>query len=321
MICKRKQNPPRRHHYLPEFYLQRWANSTGQLTEFQKLPTGKLSVKPKFPRATAFEMDGYTSPGLAPTEAQHLELEFFGPIDSDAATVMNKLDLTKGQVPSEREDRLKWARFLVTMMMRSPEDVAAIKAGVAKAWRQESPERRAKYEKEFPLGDWPTFDDFLARTTPEYLDQVALKLFKRLLDSDKMVEEISKMLQFFVQLEPGQLRLVTSDRPIYVSSHLMDPDYHIVLPVSEDWVYVAARSWKTHLNLVNKGSQFFRDINKGCVQRAVKFVYTKDEDNRPFIEKHFGKKPVEPFMSALQRLYEASKARGVLPSQHADNAS
>jgi hypothetical protein len=71
------QNPPWRHHFIPEFYLKRWCLGGTKLVQFSR-PYGS-TVKPKrlSPRETGFVDQLYSLEGLDPSVAEQLEEGYF----------------------------------------------------------------------------------------------------------------------------------------------------------------------------------------------------------------------------------------------------
>ncbi len=76
---------PKKHHYLPEFYLRRWTGSDSKLTEFRR-PHGKLVERRKHPAETGFERELYSIKTIPVVEARkEMETGFLRKIDNDAA--------------------------------------------------------------------------------------------------------------------------------------------------------------------------------------------------------------------------------------------
>jgi hypothetical protein len=75
---------PRKHHYLPQFFLNRWCIE-GRLTEFRR-PHGILVSKRRYPAATCYATDLYTDESQNdPVARQALESGFMQEVDDRAA--------------------------------------------------------------------------------------------------------------------------------------------------------------------------------------------------------------------------------------------
>src|SRR5438045_2699476 len=51
---------PKKHHYLPQFFMRRWIDTEGKLTEYRR-PRDKLIVKRKRPAETGYVVDLYAN--------------------------------------------------------------------------------------------------------------------------------------------------------------------------------------------------------------------------------------------------------------------
>jgi Protein of unknown function (DUF4238) len=79
-------NPPKKHHYLPEFMLRSWAGQDGKFVRYMPVHDGRLDKKRVFPSQAGFELDLYTIQGFEdPWKATSLEHSFFAPLDTHAA--------------------------------------------------------------------------------------------------------------------------------------------------------------------------------------------------------------------------------------------
>jgi len=65
-------NPPAKHHYIPAFYLKRWVDPDGKVTEFTK-PYRDIIVKPIAPERTGYQERLYELKGYEPDLAQQVE--------------------------------------------------------------------------------------------------------------------------------------------------------------------------------------------------------------------------------------------------------
>lgn len=83
---------PRDHHYLPQFYLDRWARNGEVIRYVRRGPEGKLDCRPKTPKWVAYERDLYRLEDVEdPRESQALEMSLFQLIDDRAATAFQRL--------------------------------------------------------------------------------------------------------------------------------------------------------------------------------------------------------------------------------------
>ena len=74
------KSEPKRHHYIPIFYLKPWCGADGKLCEPRRWPDGVKAMR-KAPKATAFERDLYKVPGMPEERAQDVEKRVMGVTD------------------------------------------------------------------------------------------------------------------------------------------------------------------------------------------------------------------------------------------------
>src|SRR5688572_15150668 len=85
-------NEPIDHHYLPIFYLTRWAGIDRCVCRFSR-PYGKeVKAKRVVPRGTGFEPRLYEARGLSPDRAQAMEKDFMSKLDTMAAEALELLE-------------------------------------------------------------------------------------------------------------------------------------------------------------------------------------------------------------------------------------
>lgn len=113
------QNPSCRHHYLPEFYLKRWASREGRLVEFSRPWADVVKPKRVYPRETGFVDRRKELQGLSREVAHAVEEKFFSPVDSEAADVLTRIE--RNETDFSGDERSAWARFVLSLVFRVPE--------------------------------------------------------------------------------------------------------------------------------------------------------------------------------------------------------
>ncbi len=124
---KPDDNVPKRHHYLPVFYLRRWAGPDGKVVRFSKPYRGKLIIDRVGPSSTAYVENLYALRGLPENLAQQVEQKFLSPADNSAAVALRMLHK---ELPLKwtNSTRTGWARFLFGLLVRMPEHIEQFKA-------------------------------------------------------------------------------------------------------------------------------------------------------------------------------------------------
>jgi len=115
------QNPARRHHYVPQFYLRAFAGSDGKIWQYKREPCGHVSERHVSPKATGFEENLYAvrevATFLPERDPVGIESTFLASIDDAAAPVHRKL-LEKPCPTLSDAERTAWATFLNSMLER-----------------------------------------------------------------------------------------------------------------------------------------------------------------------------------------------------------
>src|SRR5258708_3203899 len=169
-------NEPIDHHYVPVFYLSRWACSDGCLCRFNRPYGNEVKAKRVVPKGTAFKPRLYETRGLPPEQAQTMERDFMAKLDSDAAEALALLEagLPKNEWMSTA--RNSWSRFLVAQMLRTPRDIAQLKSSVGQEWNKSAQKLRESYAASRSANDRATFDAYMAQQNPAHADEFALNI-------------------------------------------------------------------------------------------------------------------------------------------------
>jgi Protein of unknown function (DUF4238) len=103
---------PRRHHYIPVFYLKRWTARDGRICEFSR-PHDVVKARMTYPAGTAYEHDLYKIHGLESDAGQVTEQRFLKRVDQLASDALVKL--IHGSAPDFNDVRAKsaWSRFIL----------------------------------------------------------------------------------------------------------------------------------------------------------------------------------------------------------------
>jgi len=260
---------PRDHHYLPQFYLERWARD-GKVFRYVRPcgPDGPIDCKSKSPKAIAYERDLYCQPDIDdPAASQSLELTFFQRIDDRAAIALRKLDrLERGSA----SDRLALSQFMISLLHRSPSRMKAIKEELAKR-TEDAPYR--------DLGG----DDF-----ERVLKSTANRLLAMLVGSSKGASILSKFKAFRIDISGASKALLTSDRPITVSAQLFGPEAFMILPYAPDRLLLLAHREAIAKSFSSqKPNVLVAGINQAVVEQSEDIVIAADKDATRMINRLF----------------------------------
>jgi hypothetical protein len=255
-----------KHHFIPVFYLKRWAGDDKRLWEYRRRHDG-IRSKRVYPDATGYVHGLYSVPGLPAQDEQYVEKRFFSRLDNDAAVALEWL-LDEGKPPGDLPDRFKirWAQFVYSMVFRAPNVI----------------ERMQR-----------TMDGQVAAGT---LKQPAVpftppEVFPSMLTSRVALGELLSLRWQMCTLHPPTQYLLSSDRPIVMSNGLRHEGAHIVLPVSPRAFFLAYRS-EDYFRAFSARSE--RDLaatlNDHVAKQSINFVYAFDESQSRFIRNRYGKR-------------------------------
>jgi Protein of unknown function (DUF4238) len=296
-----------RHHYVPEFYLKRWADRSGQLVQFSK-PHGNL-VKPKrcHPKATGFLDKLYALEEVPDHLTHYFEVEFFKPVDTRAADVLRMMDA--GVKTFTARERTSWGRFILSLLFRHPENVAATKQRLEADLWDITPAKELEYRQRRKPNQPLRLRDALAleKASPA-ITQTALKVLTSTSNSAKIGTRLINMKWGQLTLPFYAPALLTSDRPVIWAQGMADPDCHILLPTGPKTLFWAVNSGDMilRLNTIDPiGLVEF--VNEQVTSRAVKYVWGFSDKHLGFVQANMGVNPqvTIPDMLVVERYPEA----------------
>ena len=278
---------PRKHHYIPEFYLKGWADENGKMWRYDR-PHLAVVHKHVFPSQVGFVKDLYTIPGVAPEFAQKIETEWFSRVDHAASQAREKLFETPHSGWSS-VNRSAWTRFIFSLAHRTPENLAVFKESMRIIWGRPSPKIQAKYELIRKPTDPACFEDYAQSVDPLIVEKFASLAIQRPSGNSQMGHFINNMHWKVYDLSESQFLLLLSDALLVMSNGLKKPDGHIAIPLSPTKLFVATYD-KAFMSEFDRMSpqQLVRKTNQLVVGRAKRFVVAANRDQDAFIRKRFG---------------------------------
>lgn len=267
-------NPPQRHHYIPKFYLKRWANSDGKVVEYKKIQSGEIIHKEKALKAVGKRENLYALPKGNPLnyQTQVIESEFFGQLDNNAADCLKTLE-SASEIPNDPDFRYNWAMFILSLKLRTPTGVAMIRETLRKSINSNDIEEQSELD---------------------LLENLIMAQLTKLIASEKSLPRIVELnwsVGVFNSVDSNSLnhQLLLSDCPI-TWSPLDKPMGRIILPLSPTKYFVATKSTELLGRLKNATiKDTVNAINKQTVSNAQEFVVATNSKKSPFVENHFGK--------------------------------
>lgn len=273
------------HHYVPTFYLRRWAGSDGRICEFSR-PYREVKPYRKMPEAAGFKRDLYTVPGMEPGMQSVLEDVVFKRIDqhaNDALVFM--LANSDGTADMPPKLRSGWSRFLMSLMHRGPEQLAALKERCRTTMADQLAEVEPTYAERRRPSDPETYAEMRAAIEDDVENKAWAMVLESAIDNPRVGTFINAMQWSIVTVRNPERSMLTSDRPLHMTNGLDHPEAYIILPVGPAEIFVAVNSPEMVGRLSETEPRgLVKDINAKVVGQAVQYVYDTDDAQLQFVE-------------------------------------
>ncbi|WP_027058636.1 DUF4238 domain-containing protein [Mesorhizobium loti] len=303
-----KTNPPIKHHFLPVFYLKRWAQTDGRLIEFSK-PFGN-QVKPKrvHPEGTGYISRLYAIQGLPDEVSHEMEREFLSPIDSKAADALKTM-LEGGEFSVAQ--RLAWSGFLATLLSRMPSDIGMLRENITELSSTIAPGFENIFQALKPENEARTFEqmtaEFLAEAAPRAIGHA-----KNLMSNERLISGLAAMEWSVLTVDRAIHELLTSDRPVIYTNVLGSAASHVIVPIGPRKLFVGVNDRA----LVEKIKRIGEDklvsaTNAAVVGAAHKLVYGRTDSQIRFVQNRMGGAQV-PSLIERMRVLQRSRYDEVL---------
>lgn len=295
------KHDPKDHHYVPAFYLRGWESSTGKLTEFRKIAAKgevKVLTKPVSAQSTGYQKHLYSRETEVPGELDHsLESEQLKYLDEDASKVLRRV--LAGDLAIEPEGRKNWARFLVALMMRAPEDIAAYRADFAHLWDKPAQELDDWYQS-IRLPEAPKTLAELFRTIPNHQrEEQFVKAIGSNFAQNRAMGLFDQLRWSIRQTNSAKLPLMTSDRPVVTNFRLGHPDGYLFMPLSPTVIFTAQVGRAPALDVMRDGTdnEVMKFSNRAVVTQAQQYVWASTARHDAYVRKWIGIAPQMRFIS------------------------
>lgn len=272
----------RKHHYVPEFILRRWAVN-GELRGYY-WDRYKLDVRVKVLGVGGFcyELDLLSLGTNVSTDA--LETRFFGAVDDYGAKVADKL-AANGSVGLSADERSHFARLLLSLDARRPFNVAALK-GAAKHFAEELDQDREIQEAFKREGIDGKPSTFLCERSQVSLEDRALLIIQKLVDNPEVGTHLINAHWQVYNIGDHDCSLVLSDRPLIRTGAYDRPKTVWALPLSPKMLFVASNSPTVIQSFAcQTPSRLRKRMNESSLNQVDRYVFMIDEANLPLVNK------------------------------------
>lgn len=280
---------PNKHHYLPQFYLDRWRSGEDNLIcRFSRPYKDNFIAKRGSPKSTAYENHLYSMHSPHSPPDADMESHFLSKLDSEAALA---LDLLERGIPKSKwtqEQINAWSRFIWAQKFRSPDDIAQLKSLVRETWRDKLPELEGKYQAVRAEDGPENIVDWILSEDPKADDRFAFDVIRMIMDHTGVLHIINTMHWKVLDFQGCGFPLLTSDRPLWMTPTLAHPHDNLQFPISPTQLFVATGGEEI-MFAINKNSrrQQAKAVNKRRVTHAANYVFGTNDKMLPFVKKHF----------------------------------
>jgi hypothetical protein len=279
-----------RHHYLPEFYLRRWAGTDGRLVRFSR-PDDTL-VKPKryHPKQVGYVVRLYEMDGVPEDQRQEFERTFLSPVDSRAAEALETMERRQTAGSLNPALRSAWAHFIQSLMTRMPADIAAFKTIAREApgayGRQAVAEAARRHGASRAQAD-----AVLRQMVMQGIPELPMRIVRRLISAER-THELLLSLKWTVRALAGSCEsLLTGERAIRIGTPLGD-FASILLPIGPRLVFGAFGSSDQMIEMaVTPDDVLARALNLRTVSACAEQVFGDSDAHLELVREHLGSCP------------------------------
>lgn len=256
---------------------------------------GKIHRKRSFPSEVGWQKDLYKSPEADGSEAQRLEMRFFGVVDSRAAKALVKLNEPNLQAVPNPE-ATHWAMFMFSLLHRSPAYLAGMKTGGERILRRMLPRLLDKYG-----GRSEELQSYISEFDANEAERRVLSVLPGVMANTRILEALNGLNWMVVDVPPDCPELLLSDDPLARTNGLKIEHGHLAMPLSPRRLLVGAweSAFADQLRRM-RSKDLVKGMNRWCVESARHFVAATDRRQEPFICKWFGKDPKPGLLESVE---------------------
>ncbi|MDE3079449.1 MAG: DUF4238 domain-containing protein [Paracoccaceae bacterium] len=284
------RHAPKDHHYVPAGYLRAWEHGeASKLIEFKRPIPDRLASRTVKAKSTGFERHLYSIETGEVGKLDHsFESNYLKYIDEGAAVLLQRM--RESDLTFSHDERITWARFVLSLCIRTPEDFSLHREFFEGYWGEPDPVLEARYQDERPPEYPETLSQFL-QTVPEHeRDKVRLQSLARFLNASDTLKLIVGLRWHVKHFSAADLTLMTSDRPIVSNFRLGFPEGFLFLPIAPDKLFVARAGPALSLGPILGGTdnQAVKFANRAVVRQARRYVWAASQTHEKFVSRWMG---------------------------------
>jgi hypothetical protein len=280
---------PDKHHYVPIFYLKKWASPDGRIVRYYR-PFRDVVADRIAPKNTGYESGLYRLDGYPSEQANAIEKTFMAQVvDEPAARALQAL-LAGDLANLAPELRQAWTRFVMSLIARNPTRVGQISIGGVETLRQSLMQSPEEYEAVRGPDDPPTLLEWVEQNAPALLENFGKQVLPGVITHKPTGDAIIQMKWSVVRIPADAIDMLTCDRPVYLSHGVMDENCIIALPISPRHIFFATRKPSLFDGFtVQKFKAMTASLNGLLIEQAERYVYGASDRHLRFAENRLRK--------------------------------
>lgn len=275
----------RDHHYVPQFHLRMWENADGKINQWGRVAyNGKLVSARVTSAATAYVPGLYALERVNQVEAQQIETQILGKIETEAKPVLEKL-ISNGPRALSIEDRYWWTVYLIASLLRVPHIVKRVKAEASERIKRDLSQDIPEYTAAKGNAAEDTLYEWALRNAPARVANFGQSVLVRLLGSEKAIDRIIHLHWLVRDVSSASRRLLLGDNPFERVGDLYKPRTTISLPLSPTRLFIASDATDIVEHFARMPARdLVKANNQSSLINAKKFTFGEAE--RAFIDRY-----------------------------------
>ncbi len=271
---------PKKHHYIPVFYLKRWCDCDGKVHAVRNL-SGRIIRNKRAPKYLCFEENLYSYNQDFQTENRaKIETNFFKPLDSEVARIVSQM--IQGKMLAD-SDIVLWATFLLSMRVRTPNIVDKLKNEGQRVLTRELESAKREYDELTHPDDLATPLDWIRVNHPGLLESVGVGQLPKIASYPRAMQDLLSFSWHIVKYSASALPLLTSDRPCVYTEGLQGPNCIVTIPLSPRHAFFSFRpnSRAQESIMQSPPNRLSKALNRSVVGQAALRAFSQKTSDAP----------------------------------------
>lgn len=260
-----------------------------KVTIYRRQHRDKLDVQRKARKSVGWVHELYADLSeLDPEQRQRIEISFFSRVDGLAYEAVSEMLRTLAP-PADNSKATAWARFLMSLLHRHPANIELLRNAVELKVDEAYEELHQQYSSSRKPGHFEVSGEFTPSSREPIQHRLLMQLLPLIVDSQNVGAVLLDMNWAVGAVRDARFGLLTSDRPLLTSDGLGHRESFLVLPISPQTYFLAAKDLRTiEVFRSAKPNKVISWINHAVCLQATEFVISRDEEQTKFIDNRLG---------------------------------